>query len=372
MYRFVSLVMVSIMVTIWVAGCEEQALTKSGAETTTQTKKLAAGTSKTVAPAPAAEPGPHISFEKTVHDFGDVGPDSWNVCEFSFKNTGDQLLKIGKVRSNCGCTVPDLSKLEYQPGEEGVIKVKYHGDKQPGRKSRTVTVPSNDPAKPKITLAINVNIVLKVKHKPAKLELALNKDNAGCPTITLESIDGQPFGIKGFKSTKNAITVDYDSSTEALSFVLEPVVNTEVLKKQLMGNITIMLTHPECRTVTVPYRTKPPFKLSPPSIVLFDARPENPVKKEVWLTSGYGDDMEIASTSSQKGYIKVVSQEKIGDRYKFNVEITAPSAGRRKRVFTDVLTIKLVGGDKVDLVCRGVYPKGRRRPVVDEEAEEDN
>ena len=32
--------------------------------------------------------GAIITFEKTVHDFGQVSPGSKNVCEFKFKNTG--------------------------------------------------------------------------------------------------------------------------------------------------------------------------------------------------------------------------------------------------------------------------------------------
>jgi hypothetical protein len=38
-----------------------------------------------------------IVFEKSVHDFGTVAPLTVNSCEFSFKNTGDAVLKIAEV-----------------------------------------------------------------------------------------------------------------------------------------------------------------------------------------------------------------------------------------------------------------------------------
>ena len=82
------------------------------------------------------KPSPRISFEKTVHNFGEVGIREKGGCEFKFKNTGQALLKIRKIRSTCGCTVPSLSKTEYEPGEEGVIKVKYSGQSKPGCKTK--------------------------------------------------------------------------------------------------------------------------------------------------------------------------------------------------------------------------------------------
>ena len=46
---------------------------------------------------------PRISFEKTVCDLGDVGQGTKNTCEFKFTNTGQALLKIGKIKRTCGC-----------------------------------------------------------------------------------------------------------------------------------------------------------------------------------------------------------------------------------------------------------------------------
>ncbi len=60
---------------------------------------------------------PKISFEQTVCDLGQVGLGTKNSCEFKFKNTGQGPLKITNVKSTCGCTVAQLEKKEYAPGE---------------------------------------------------------------------------------------------------------------------------------------------------------------------------------------------------------------------------------------------------------------
>ena len=68
---------------------------------------------------------PRISFEKTVCDLGDVGQGTKNTCEFKFTNTGQALLKIGKIKRTCGCTVFELDRKEYAPGRTGTIRVSY-------------------------------------------------------------------------------------------------------------------------------------------------------------------------------------------------------------------------------------------------------
>ena len=53
---------------------------------------------------------PKISFEKTVHDFGKIAAGTKNICEFKFTNSGTDVLKIGKIKATCDCTVFDLKK----------------------------------------------------------------------------------------------------------------------------------------------------------------------------------------------------------------------------------------------------------------------
>jgi len=308
-------------------------------------------------PAPVVEKGPRIEFEKTFHDYGDVSPDTWNVCEFKFTNTGTDVLKIAKIRSTCGCTVPKLSKTDYQPGESGVIKVKYHAERAPGKKTRHLNVPSNDKKKPKVVLTIEANVVYKVAYEPKILNLVFNKDNAGCPEIKLKSLDGRPFAIKQITSSRQCVTADYDSSVEALEFVLKPKVNMDRLKRQMSGRINIMLTHPDCRMVSVQYKAKPAFKLSPPSIVIFDADPNKPITKDVLLVANYKQSFKISSVSAKKGFIKVLDKQKLSDRCRLTIQITAPKTVDKRTLFTDTLTVVTDSGERVELPCRGFYSK---------------
>ncbi|MHC4462568.1 MAG: DUF1573 domain-containing protein [Planctomycetota bacterium] len=314
----------------------------------------------------ANKPGPKITFEKIVHDFGEIGPKTNNSCEFKFTNTGVGLLKIGKIEACCGFSARlKGNKRDYEPGESGTVIVTFSASRFRARITKYQHVNSNDKARPRIRLTVKAKIVPKVSFQPERLNLLLKDVNAGCPEITLTSVDNQPFAIKQFKSTANSITVDFNPSVKKTKFVLKPKVDVEILQRALNGRISISLTHPECRTVTIPYSTKSRFKATPPSIIVLRAEPQKPIKRKVWILNNYNEDFEIESASSQKGIIKVLSQEEIRGGYQFELEITPPAAEDKKRLFTDVFFVNIKGGEKVQISCRGFY-SSRVAPRRDE------
>ncbi|OJJ14287.1 hypothetical protein BKI52_43160 [marine bacterium AO1-C] len=87
---------------------------------------------------------PQIQFQKTKHEFGTIKEDGGLAqVTFSFKNVGNQPLKLTKVQASCGCTTPSWSKDPIQPGQTGVVKAAYNPMNRPGKFSKTVTVTSN-------------------------------------------------------------------------------------------------------------------------------------------------------------------------------------------------------------------------------------
>jgi hypothetical protein len=343
-------------------GCEEQSVVTEESKPGLTAPEPASSSAKAETAPATVKGGPEITFEKVVHDFGNIEPGSKNVCEFKFKNTGKSLLKITDVSKSCGCTPYTLAKEEYKPGEKGTLKVEYNANRQAGSVRKTLFVSSNDEANPRVELAIKAQVVLKIDYQPKKLDLLLNKENAGCPAITIKSLDGKPFSIKQFKATgrsksaENVITADYNSTVEAAEFVLQPKVDVEKLRQELSGRIEITLTRPGSDVIAIPFEALPRFKINPLSLIVYKAEPEKPVTREVWILSNYDEDFEVESTSTQEGAIKVLSQEKIDNRYKFELEITPPATEKvRKGFFTDVFFINIKGGERLKVTCRMFY-----------------
>jgi hypothetical protein len=90
-------------------------------------------------------------------DFGSIKQGEILDVSFRFKNTGSKPLIISNVSASCGCTVPEVPKKPYAPGETGVIKASFDSNKgQVGHNSKQVTVFSNTNPEA-MTLAFSVD-----------------------------------------------------------------------------------------------------------------------------------------------------------------------------------------------------------------------
>lgn len=337
------------------AGCEEQTMRPQELNPNWFKQQTWA-----VMPSRASVPVPKIVFEKVIHDFGTVGPGTNQLCEFRFTNTGDGVLTIGEITKTCGCTPFSLDKTEYAPGESGTLKVRYYAESQYGSTTKNLFVHSNDRQRPKVGLAIKARVIVKVKCEPQTLSLSLKSQNAGCPQITLTSVDNQPFSIQHFKSTANCITADYNPSVKATRFVLQPKVDMEALEKTLNGRIEIGLTHPECKMVTVNLNAVPRFRINPRSIVIHGVNAKQPVVKKVRILNNFKEDFELESALSKKDIVKVLSHKKLSNGYEIELQITPPST--TTRIFTETFFINLKDDKQLEIPISGFYSRTDAQP----------
>jgi len=357
---FTSIGLVIGCVLLLQVSCKKQSGPSEKPETALVMPKAAIAAEKAETPPESNEPTPKIKFESLVYDFGKVEPAQKNVGKFKFTNTGNGLLQITKVDKCCGI-VTKLSKKEYAPGKSGTLTVEYRSSPRPGTMTRRLHVHSNDKENPKMTLTIKAQVIITIDYEPKKIRLLLKDENAGCPEITITSLDKKPFSIKAFKSTGDCITADINSSAQDTKFVLRPKVDIEKLQKSLNGLVEISLTHPNFSEVTIVYSTLPKFKINPPTIIIFNAEPQKPVKRDVWILNSYGEDFEIESTSSKNDVIKVLSQERVSNGYHLEVQITPPVAKSEQKLFTDSFTIDIKGNEPLGITCRGFYHRGPER-----------
>ena len=88
--------------------------------------------------------GPVITFEKKVHDFGDIFQGDKVEETFKFTNTGKEPLIITNVQVTCGCTTPKgWPRDPIVPGGKGELTVAFNSAGKMGRQNKVVTVVSN-------------------------------------------------------------------------------------------------------------------------------------------------------------------------------------------------------------------------------------
>lgn len=95
-----------------------------------------------------------LTLEQTVIDLGTISDDEAKPMKVGFKNTGTGTLTIADLKGSCGCTVPQLEKKEYKPGEGGVIDITYNPHGKRDQQQTTVTITSNDPSKSVQTVTV--------------------------------------------------------------------------------------------------------------------------------------------------------------------------------------------------------------------------
>ena len=88
--------------------------------------------------------GPVITWEKSVHDFGDVAQGDKVEHTFKFKNTGSEPLIITNVQVTCGCTTPKgWARDPIAPGQSSEITIAFNSLGKFGKQTKVVTIVSN-------------------------------------------------------------------------------------------------------------------------------------------------------------------------------------------------------------------------------------
>lgn len=77
---------------------------------------------------------------------------------FNFTNTSTEPVTIAGVHSSCGCTVPELKKNTYAPGETGTIRAVFTLGDRTGLQEKTVTVNTSAPDATSTVLTLRVQI----------------------------------------------------------------------------------------------------------------------------------------------------------------------------------------------------------------------
>ncbi len=298
--------------------------------------------------------GAKIQFESTDCNLGNIGPRTMHSCAFRFKNTGNDILNI-TVTKGRGCGRHIVFQQSYTAGQSGTLEIPYNSGQRLGAISEPLSVTTNDAGNPKVTLTIKAVVEDKVYYEPRHIRLSLNEKNAGCPDIILVSSDERPFTVQSFTSTGGAILSGTDSSKKETQFILKPVVDTELLRKNLSGEITIMLTHPDCEKITILYEALPEFKVTPASLTLVNVTPGKSIERTFEVSGNYDESFEIDSAKSLNGFVKISEPQKSNKCYRFNATVNPPA--KTGNSFRDTVILNLKDGRHIEIACIGFFHK---------------
>jgi hypothetical protein len=101
-----------------------------------------------------------FSFEGKSFDFGDVKEGQKVSHTFTYKNTGNDTLRIDNIVSSCGCTVVNSYQKTVAPGKSSSITIDFNSAGKMGVVNKTITILSNAKSEePAEFLKIRVNVI---------------------------------------------------------------------------------------------------------------------------------------------------------------------------------------------------------------------
>jgi hypothetical protein len=168
---------------------------------------------------------PQLFIVSTNIDIGKIYNGDVKTVGIQIKNTGSETLQILNVQTSCGCAAVKQSKSTLQPNETEKIEVSFNSTGYKGKVSKFVTIESNDPSKPSVTVTLHTEVANEIE--PADMTVSgwlgnLKIGNELTRTFVFKNITTRAIKIKKITPTHPEIKVKFlpaeISSNELFSF----------------------------------------------------------------------------------------------------------------------------------------------------------
>jgi hypothetical protein len=197
----------------------------------------------------AAMEAPTIIISQTDFNFGEQSETTLVSHVFIVKNGGKSTLNIRDVQPSCGCTIARFDRA-ISPGAEGQITLVVNPKGFQGHVKKTATVLSDDPANPRLVLALEGTIKPLIEVRPEKTVYFQGMANelAG-KTIDLITTS-KPFHIRKMADDlDNKVGYRLETVEDGKHYRL--TVHNNILRGNYRGSITLYTDFDEKPELTI-------------------------------------------------------------------------------------------------------------------------
>ncbi len=160
---------------------------------------------------------------------------------FQFTNTGEEMITITDIKTNCGCTTATLTKRAYAPGERGMIEAELTLQQGETHRSRFITVFSTDRPKGHV-LTIAARAPKLVDVSPRMLIWSHAEGNVRKSVVVSVEAD-QPIHITDAESTSSSFQVKIETVKKGRLYHIHITPTTTEVKAT--ARISLMTDFPE-------------------------------------------------------------------------------------------------------------------------------
>lgn len=134
-------------------------------------------------------------------DFGNIHRGQKVERKVVVKNTGNELLELGRVDVSCGCTGTVVTNGSIPPGKTGEVLITFNSTNFIGKIHKTVTVNSNAPAGPTV-VEFEGNVIQEIAIDPQQFwfkDAEVGRMNSS--KITLTNNSPEPVTLTSYLSS---------------------------------------------------------------------------------------------------------------------------------------------------------------------------
>ena len=262
----------------------------------------------------SATSGAKITFVKETHDFETIEKGQKVSVEFEFENSGNEILEIQDVKTSCGCTTAKPEKATYNPGEKGKIPVTFDSTRFNGKITKTITVMSNDPQRPRLPLKITGEIVSEVEVKPAMLSLFnIKRSEAAESEIVISTPRMEKIEVTGVTTDLDFLEIQ-SVQTDPKNVTIKVKVNPEKASKgthTFRGNISATTNSKSQKELKIPVNVKfeEPVRVMPRFISFYGTKKGQPREFTVTLTPNGDHNFNILNASTDLEFVSTETTE---------------------------------------------------------------
>jgi hypothetical protein len=266
---------------------------------------------------------PKISPVEPDYDFGQA-PEGKNVEHvFKIRNTGGSDLVIHQAKGSWGCTATVVSTKAIPPGGEGEIKATLSTRNVKGKVRKTITVSSNDPVNPKITLSLHGEIIREVDVAPRTINFGkLRKKQTASKdlTITIEKSENIHISSVTINNDKKFAVEPKGTEEGGVARYSVNFLGSDELGK-MSSTIRIALEGAQTSIMTVPIRVQIDKDLNYIKDLYFVQRNGSYPSREVYFTTLSGTPVNILKVKDTGGLLKTSILNSKGSASVLKVEV---------------------------------------------------
>lgn len=200
--------------------------------------------------------GPRLEFAEKDHDVGRLGPKApFPPIDVAIRNTGDQPLDIGTIRTSCPCLTATLSTARIAPGGDATLRLQMTLSGIDEDIEEQVVVYSNDPAQPVVTYNLSGSVGTVIQILPEGIPLGVSYrgdvERLEFPPVRLVAADHAPIGQIRLTASQPYIRPEarkLDDGSYQVGITLAPSVPLGRINEW----IRVETEHPTVRSLDIP------------------------------------------------------------------------------------------------------------------------